>query len=183
MTVPAFWFHKGLCFNSLLCTVLSWVLQNGLLRMIHQWLKFSSIIKKTLSSAENLFDQAFYQVTSQQSFESLLGLCGKQDEQIGHSIASKALALADLSLVPLQPVGHGGGHVGGQTGHTRTCIHLLLALSRWLQMFLPCSPCARVAVLPPVVGGPSDLGGLDSSQRMSSFGVGRAGWGAFRGQV
>lgn len=46
VTVPAFWFHKGLCLNSLLFTVLSWVLQNGLLRMIHRWLQFSSIIKK-----------------------------------------------------------------------------------------------------------------------------------------
>lgn len=47
----------------------------------------------------------------------------------------------------------------------------------------PRSLCANVAVLPPATGGPSDLGGLDSSERMASFGVGGAGQGAFRGQV
>lgn len=49
--------------------------------------------------------------------------------------------------------------------------------------FQPRSPCANVARLPPTVGGPSDLGGLDSSERMASFGVGGAGRGAFGGQI
>lgn len=49
--------------------------------------------------------------------------------------------------------------------------------------FQPCSPCANVAVFPPASGGPSDLGGLDSSERVASFGVGWAGRGAFGGQV
>lgn len=40
-----------------------------------------------------------------------------------------------------------------------------------------------LSVLSPVIGGPSDLGGFDSAERMLSFWVGRAGLGQFRGQV
>lgn len=124
--------------------------------------------------------KVFYQViTSQQSLESLLGLCGKQDKEIGHSIASTALALAILSHLKEK-----GGHLGGRTGQSRTERHV--SMSYWSladDRFQPCLPCACVAVLPPVIGGASDLRGFDSSERMSSSGVGRAGWGAFSGQV
>lgn len=112
-----------------------------------------------------------------------MGLCEKQDKQIGHSIASTALALASRSLVLLH-LKEKGGHLGGQTGQSRTEGHV--SVSYWSladDRLQPCLPCARVAVLPPVIGGPSNLGGFDSSERMSSFGVGTAGRGAFGGQV
>lgn len=77
-----------------------------------------------------------------------------------------------------------GGHLGGQTGQNRTEGHV--SVSYWSladDRFQPCLQCADVAALPPVIGGPSDLRGFDSSERMSSYGVGRAGRRAFSGQV
>lgn len=59
----------------------------------------------------------FYQVIT--SPQSLLGLCEKQDRQIGHSIASTALALASLSIGSLTPERKKekkGGHPGEQAG-------------------------------------------------------------------
>lgn len=108
---------------------------------------------------------------------------GKQDEQIGHSIASTALALASLSLVLLH-LKEKGGHLGGQTGQKRT--EGRISISFWSladDRLQPRLPCAHVAVLPPVIGGPSNLGGLDSSERMPSLRMGAAGRGDFRGQV
>lgn len=82
-----------------------------------------------------------------------MGLCGKQDEEIGHSIASTALALAILSLGLLH-LKEKGGHRGGQTGQNRTEGHV--SVSYWSlanDRYQPRSP--RVAVLPPsVIGGP-----------------------------
>lgn len=132
---------------------------------------------KTLSSAEICFNQVF-KVTSQQSLESLLGLCGNQDEQIGHSIASKALMR--LSLVLLNLKERPCWRKNRTDQERRTCNCLRLVHSGWhvSDLLVKCTCCCSTSLV-----GPSDLGGLDSSERMPSFRVSRAGGRAFRGQV
>lgn len=144
-------------------------------------LNFSSSLKKNPQLRWDLFWSSHQPTVFGVTFRP----CGKQDKQMGHSIASKPLALADLSLAlphlkerPRWRPCWRTNRADRAEGHVPP--------SRWSRVddrFQPCSLCAHVAALPPVIGGPSDHSGLDSAEGVSSVGVGGAGRGAFRGQV